>query len=114
MPKDDKPQTEAKEDLRTPEQWAAELGHVGAQPKRGKTALRIPSGRSTPRSFGDWQHEAAAQLHGWRAHKDATVEPFLLSRAAYEAALKAASGPGKSGRYEPHRPACSPYLPEAS
>jgi hypothetical protein len=90
------------------------------------------------RSAYTWQHNAAAQLHGWTLHEQHSAEPLRLTKDEYEAALKAASETvtravkdGKPGRklegeeavrccadsktptvtrYEPHRAACSPFL----
>lgn len=54
-----------------------------------------------------WQHEAAAQLHGWNAHTQHSAEPFIISRETYLAALKAV----ESDDLKPHLPAVSPaYL----
>lgn len=52
-------------------------------------------------------HRAAAQVHGWEAHKQATTTELLLSRADYLAALQAAADGG-----EPHQAALSEYAPK--
>lgn len=64
------------------------------------------------RTIDDVAHAAAATLHGWREHRHHTGSPMALSRADYEAALRAAQAPapGKS-RIEPHGPALSPFHP---
>lgn len=49
-------------------------------------------------------HLAAAQLHGWAAHRMATTEPFLLTVDDYRAALAAVDS------FQAHAPACSHYL----
>lgn len=86
---------------RTPEEWAQALGYVGK-----RSSLTI-NGQRRPTPF-QWQHAAADQLHGWSLHKQHTVELFKLTRAAYEAALQAASKP--SGRtYQAHSAALSPF-----
>lgn len=53
-------------------------------------------------------HLAAAQLHGWTAHRMATSEAFTLTLEDYRAALAAVD------TFQPHAPACSPYLPKSS
>jgi hypothetical protein len=51
-----------------------------------------------------WQHEAAAQLHGWNAHGQHSAEPLIISREDYDAALQAA----QSDALRAHLPAVSP------
>lgn len=107
----------------------------------GNLAARTPSiAFGTQRQRYTWQHEAAAQLHGWNAHPLNTADPLLITRAAYEGALKAVEAPvtrerdaktGHSGdpltaeqvaklkdtsrlvtTYEPHTDALSPHAPK--
>lgn len=86
----------------TPEEHAAATDNVkelrGARTINGKATI----GRTLSAA-----HMAAAQLHGWEAHKAATVEPFQLTREDYAAALKVAQEGGS-----PHAPALSPYAPQ--
>lgn len=52
-----------------------------------------------------WQHQAAAQLHGWTAHELATGgQEVWISRADYEAALVTVS----AEKIEPKPPAAPP------
>jgi hypothetical protein len=51
-----------------------------------------------------WQHEAAAQLHGWNAHSQHSADPLSISLDDYKAALKAA----ESDPLQAHLPAVSP------
>lgn len=54
-----------------------------------------------------WQHEAAAQLHGWNAHAQHSADPFHISLADYQKALEAA----QADEHKAHLPAVSPaYL----
>ncbi len=123
------PSTSAQSDLATPEEHAKATGNLAPKPQT-----------ETAKTFGrkdkpqivrlSWQHEAAAQLHGWRAHSSHSAEPLLITRAAYLAALKASAEPfcaktcpktgvvkdgpsarARHGHYEPHVPAMSPYAP---
>jgi hypothetical protein len=57
-----------------------------------------------------WQHEAAAIEHGWAAHAHHAGEPIKLTRADYEAALKAVQP--KEGNPVPHPAALSPHKPK--
>lgn len=125
------PPAAVEDKLLTPEEHARNAGNLaggGQAPTFGEERQRYT-----------WQHEAAAQLHGWEAHKLATVEPLKITRAAYDAALKAIEGPvtrvrgqdGKLGeplneaqlkalkdtsgvvhRLEPHEAALSRYVPK--
>jgi len=52
-------------------------------------------------------HRAAAQVHGWEAHKQATTSELLLSRSDYLAALKAAADGAV-----PHQAALSEFAPK--
>lgn len=87
--------------LATPEEHAAATGNVLELKSR-----RTIGGASLGSTYKP-AHAAAAQLHGWEAHKAATVEPFKLTREAYVAALAAAM----SGE-DPHEDALSPYAPQ--
>jgi hypothetical protein len=51
-------------------------------------------------------HQAAAQMHGWNAHKQATTAELLISRSDYLAALEAVAA-GVA-----HEAALSPYAPK--
>lgn len=66
---------------------------------------RIGNASHERRCFS-WQHNAAAQLHGWNAYQHNHGKPLELSREDYECALRCASEPDKTGRYRPHAPAC--------
>ncbi len=66
----------------TPHEHAVQLGNLAPEyngPRFGSRRQRY-----------SWQHEAAAQLHGWARYElDGHPEPFRLSREDYESALKA-------------------------
>jgi len=72
-------------DERSPEDWAAELGHTD------------------PRTDYDWMHTAASNGHGWKRHEYHAGEPILLACKDYEAALEAAA----QGKF--HKPAMGKY-----
>lgn len=63
-------------DIRTPEAHAAVLGEAD-QSIEGSIHYSVA-------------HNAAAQMHGWEAHKLATTEAFTLIEGAYQQALQAA------------------------
>jgi hypothetical protein len=65
--------------------------HAAATGNLAKTAPAFSFGEQRQRY--SWQHEAAAQLHGWKAHEQATVDKLHISREDYESALKAALEP---------------------
>lgn len=50
-------------------------------------------------------HAAAAALHGWAQHIHHTGEPMRMTRATYEAAIKAVD----ARPCRPHREALSPH-----
>jgi hypothetical protein len=126
------PPAAVEDKLLTPEEHAQNAGNLVT------TAGKAPSFGEERQRYS-WQHEAAAQLHGWEAHKLATVEPLKITRAAYDAALKAIEGPvtrvrredgelseplneaqlkalkdtsGVVHRLEPHEAALSRYVPK--
>jgi len=92
-PADPPPRMESDGSARTVDQWRDEL--FPAQGKRQHRAL--------------WQHNAASSLHGWSDHAFHANAPMQLSRADYDAALKAASTPDAAGRYSAHLPALSRF-----
>jgi hypothetical protein len=69
--------------LLTPEAHARETGNVIPLKNR-----RTINGVGLTEAF-TVEHQAAAQMHGWNAHKQATVTELLMSRAVYLAALEA-------------------------
>jgi len=96
---------------RTPEEWAPTFGQV--RPKTFEETITMVNGK--PFDFVGqflWQHEAAVVLHGWKLHAHHAGEPFRLSKADYEAALKAASETNEKGEYTPHPAALSPHAPK--
>lgn len=123
------PSTKAVETA-TPAEHAKALGGV-------KTVQRAAVIGNQPATFELFHqfHAAAEALHGWREHAHHEAKPIQLSRADYEAALKAAAAPvtralDKDGKptgepidsteaankgiptitdYEPHKPALSPH-----
>lgn len=101
---DDKKQDKSKEapkakpadEKRSPDEWMARLKRYQLGPKTGRiTRAKIPS----------WQHSAASVRCGWVQHAHDAGEPFKLSQAAYEAALKAVEAPP----YQPPKEAISPH-----
>lgn len=88
-------------DLASPEAHARATGNVIALRNR-----RTINGVGASETF-TVKHQAAAQLHGWNAHKQATVVEFTLMRADYLAALEAAEK-GEA----PHADALSEYAPK--
>lgn len=100
----ERPAAPAHEEKLTPEEHAANAGML-------VDSKRAPAFGEERQRFS-WQHEAAAQLHGWEAHKLATVEPLKITREAYDAALKAAEGPVARVRDE-HGQLSEPLAPEA-
>jgi hypothetical protein len=122
----------------TPAELALITGHATElEPKKG---VRFGGGRPQKTVSYNWQHAAAAQLHGWGAHEHHAGEPIQLTRADYEKAIEAAVEPvtrlvGADGKttgdpltpaavaqlngtkpvrssYEPHAPALSPHAPK--
>ena len=77
----ERPAAPAHEEKLTPEDHAVNAGML-------VNSTRAPAFGEERQRYS-WQHEAAAQLHGWEAHKLATVEPLTITREAYDAALKA-------------------------
>lgn len=88
---------QAKAQEQSPDDWAKVL---------------LPPSESGRPHADSWKHGAAAALHGWTLHAHHAGSPILLSRAAYEGALAAASEPVGAG-YEPHPDALSPHAPAA-
>lgn len=109
--------------LLSPDAWAVKLGHARkASPlllsnRDSKTPQARPPGFSPA-------HSAAAQLHGWSAHKLHTADELAITREAYEHALSAALSPvravdadGKptgAPKYRPHAAALSPFSPRGN
>lgn len=118
----------------------AELAVATGNATNRKPGIRMGGGTPQEQPVYSWQHNAAAQLHGWAAHEHHAGAPIQLTPAEYQAALKAASEEvtrvvekdGKPGavvdaasvksingtkplvsRYEPHKAALSPHAPNA-
>lgn len=72
----------------TPEEHALATGNVESEAE----SVRI-GGRPERRPVFSTAHKCAARLHGWDLHAYHEAEPIKLTRAAYEAALKAAMQP---------------------
>lgn len=96
-------------ELQTPEEHARALGHA----QDVQEPFRMGGGRPGMKQSFSWKHGAAAQLHGWNAHKLHSAEPFKISRADYEAALDAATDADGDGEYTPHPAALSEYAPKS-
>lgn len=96
---------EAKPKLESPMALAKAAGQIRTVKNLGTDqAVSLPSP----------QHLAAAQLHGWTAHRYHTGADFILTADDYQEALKVASGQPKKQkvgrpRLEPHEAACSPH-----
>lgn len=70
----------------TPHEHAVQLGNLAPEYNGPQFGAR--------RQRYSWQHEAAAQLHGWARYElDGHPEPFRLSRDDYQSALKAVEPP---------------------
>lgn len=95
------PEVEAVPALATPEAHATATNNL-LQLKGRRTVNGAHSGTAFSA-----KHAAAAQLHGWNAHKQATTEELLISEADYLAALEVAHVGG-----EAHAPALSPFAPK--
>lgn len=113
----------------TPEEHARATGQVLAEEREP-----VRFNGQHPGPLYSWQHAAAAQLHGWNHHKLHDATPLKISKAEYEAALKAVEAPAphavaKDGKrrvlkadekpgkgealahdYAPHGPAVSPHF----
>jgi len=87
----------------TPEEHARETGNVLKLRSR-----RTINGVTLGETFTAG-HMAAAQMHGWAAHKLATTDPMKLSQDDYLAAIEAALLGG-----EAHAPANSQFVPQMS
>lgn len=103
----------AQSDLLTPEELAELTGNATVE----RAAFAF-GGQPRAATVYSWQHEAAAQLHGWKDHAHHANEPFRMTRLDYEAALKAAADPVQDERtgvtdYQPHRAAMSQHAPAA-
>lgn len=77
-------------DSLTVDQWAA--------------MLFPPTPRGAPHRNA-WKHAAAAALHNWRMYAHHHNGPMVLSRADYDAALKATETVNQKGASTPHAPA---------
>jgi len=95
------PEVEAVSALATPEAHAEATNNLLQLKSR-----RTVNGASHGSAFSV-NHAAAAQLHGWNAHKQATTGELLISEADYLAALEVAAVGGDA-----HAPALSPYAPK--
>lgn len=95
------PEVKAVPALATPEAHAEATNNLLQLKSR-----RTINGASHGSAFS-LKHAAAAQLHGWNAHKQATTEELLISEADYLAALEVAAVGG-----EPHAPAVSQFAPK--
>lgn len=78
-------------ETRTPDEWAREY---------------FPTTSNGRRHPERWKHSAAEALHGWTVEEHHAGKALQLTRADYEAALKAASQPLP----RPHGPALSRYF----
>jgi hypothetical protein len=78
----------AEGELQTPAEHARATGNVESEAE----ALRI-GGRPDERAIYSPAHRCAVRLHGWADHEYHAGEPIKITRAAYEAALKAAMQP---------------------
>jgi hypothetical protein len=96
-----KPEVAPDDGLRTPLEHAEETGNMRTVPTGPIGVKRAPTA----------EHRAAAGLHGWEAHSNASAEPLRFSRDDYYKALYAAHNPDAKGVYTPHHPAESPYSP---
>lgn len=107
-----------------PEQHAAETGnYIVPRGIDATTTVTLERGGTktqlTGAAYFSPAHNAAAILHGWgkRAaegdepwgHRHHAGQPLEITRAAYLAALKAASETNELGEYEPHLPAMSEH-----
>jgi len=92
----------------TPEEHARDTGNVRDYQESFKL-----NGSPGIKPAYTWQHAAAAQLHGWNAHKLHSAEPFTLTREAYSAALDAGATADERGHYTPHPGALSPFAPKS-
>lgn len=91
----------AEKATKTPREWALELGHG---PKlNGPNQWIAEHGMSGV--YGSVEYEVAKKLHGWELHEHHAGEPMQITRADFEAALKA-THPEK-GNPVPHLPAAS-------
>lgn len=72
----------------TPHEHAVATGNCSTEEEN----VRI-GGRPSERATYSLGHKCASRLHGWPQHEYHEAEPIMLSRAAYEAALKAALAP---------------------
>ena len=105
------PAVSSSAEKRTPEEWAGVCGQ--RRPKTFEETVTTVNGKPFD-VVGPylWEHEAAAVLHGWALHAHHAGEPIKLTRADYEAALKAAGVTNDKGEYVPHPAALSPHKPK--
>jgi hypothetical protein len=84
------PTVPAAEDKRSPRDWAIALGHAptGKPQLADEGTVKMLSG---PR--GSAEYHVAKAMHGWEEHEFHEGTPMLLSRADFEAALKASHPP---------------------
>lgn len=95
--------------LATPQEHAIALGKVHVYQETVKVGRAGSNPVPGTRDEYDWDHNAASALHRWLPHEHHAGAPIRITRAAYEAALAAASNPNASGHYVPHSAALSPY-----
>lgn len=101
-PKNDPPPPAAVVEVekKSPREWAIALGHGPS----GKPQLRDEGTRQMLSGLkGSEAYEIAKVLHGWQFHEDHEGKPIQLTRADFEAALKAALP--EEGNPVPHKPA---------
>lgn len=101
--------TEQSDGRATPHEHAVATGNHGARGAGRGTRVASVGGRAAPASTYSWQHNAAAQLHGWPQHEHHAGAPIRLTREDYELALAAAEAPDPAGEYEPHEAALSEH-----
>lgn len=75
----------AEKATKTPREWALELGHGPKQ--SGPNQWIAEHGMSGV--YGSVEYEVAKKLHGWELHEHHAGEPMQLTKADFEAALKA-------------------------
>ena len=120
-------------DTKTPAEWATLLGHAPKSVEGVEWVGTLAESGMSEAKFS-MAHEIASVLHGWPSHAHHANEPIQLTRADYEAALKAAfpedryemdgdkpkldrrgnaviAKGGHGGNPKPHRAALSKYHP---
>lgn len=114
MPEDEikksAPKPVATAEMRAPDEWAGPCNQ--RRPRRFEDTQSMVNGKPFD-TIGQFLalHEAAAVMHGWALHEHHEGKPLELTRADYEAALKAAGETDAKGQPIPHVPAMSPHAP---